>query len=73
MYIYKSVKQDIFGMARVGSTSDKYEIYVNTNDGGKFPHFHYRVIEMLKIGRSFILVFESMWQNIFSMKGRKIS
>ena len=42
MHIYKSVKQDIFGMARVGSTSDKYEIYVNTNDGGKFPHFHYR-------------------------------
>lgn len=29
-------------MARVGFTSDKYEVYVNTNDGGKIPHFHYR-------------------------------
>ena len=55
MYIYKSVKQDVFGMARVGFTPDRYEIYVNTNDSGKFPHFHYRD---LKIGISFILVFE---------------
>jgi len=29
-------------MARVGFTDDDYEIYVNTNDSGKIPHFHYR-------------------------------
>ena len=34
--------QNIEAMARVGFTSDRYEIYVNTNDGGKIPHFHYR-------------------------------
>lgn len=30
-------------MARVGFTSDSYEVYVNTDDGGKIPHFHYRL------------------------------
>lgn len=29
-------------MARVGITDDDYEVYVNTNDSGKIPHFHYR-------------------------------
>lgn len=42
MRIYKQINQDILGMARVGFTSDRFEIYVNTNDGGKIPHFHYR-------------------------------
>ena len=28
-------------MARVGY-ADGYEIFVNTNDGGKIPHFHFR-------------------------------
>ena len=27
--------QNIEGMARVGFTSDTYEVYVNTDDGGK--------------------------------------
>lgn len=35
--------QNIEGMARVGFTSDSYEVYVNTDDGGKIPHFHYRL------------------------------
>ena len=35
--------QDIEVMARVGFTSDSYEVYVNTDDGGKIPHFHYRL------------------------------
>ena len=26
---------------RVGVTDDSYLIYVNTDDGGKIPHFHY--------------------------------
>ena len=38
----KILRSDIFGMARVGYVSNKYEIYVNTNDAGSIPHFHYR-------------------------------
>ena len=34
--------EDLFEMARVGYTNDSYEIYVNTNDSGNIPHFHYR-------------------------------
>lgn len=40
--VLRSSLQNIEAMARVGYTSDRYEIYVNTNDGGKIPHFHYR-------------------------------
>lgn len=40
--VIRSSLQNIEAMARVGFTSDRYEIYVNTNDGGKIPHFHYR-------------------------------
>ena len=29
-------------MARIGYTADSYEVYVNTDDGGNIPHFHYR-------------------------------
>lgn len=42
MYLYKKPNQEVLGMARVGFTPDRYEVYVNTNDGGKIPHFHYR-------------------------------
>ena len=45
MKIYQS--QDIYGMSRVGKIStdgDTYEIYVNTDDSGKIPHFHFRCI-----------------------------
>lgn len=42
MYTYRKSKENILGMARVGFTLDRYEVYVNTNDGGKLPHFHYR-------------------------------
>lgn len=41
----KYVHQDIFGMSRVGkiqADGDTYEIYVNTDDSGKIPHFHFR-------------------------------
>lgn len=34
---------DIEGMAQVGLVDDKYEVYVNTDDGGNIPHFHYRL------------------------------
>jgi hypothetical protein len=37
--------QDIYGMSRVGTINSKgteFEIYVNTNDGGMIPHFHFR-------------------------------
>ena len=40
--VLRSSLQNIEAMARVGFTSDRYEVYVNTNDGGKIPHFHYR-------------------------------
>lgn len=30
-------------MTRAGYTSDNYEVYVNTDDGGSIPHFHYRL------------------------------
>lgn len=33
----------IEGMSRVGFTDDMYEVYVNTDDGGNIPHFHYRL------------------------------
>ena len=36
-----SDKENIYGMARVGFSGD-LEVYVNTNDGGKIPHFHLR-------------------------------
>lgn len=36
-------KNEIFGMARIGYTDGKYEVYVNTNDAGNIPHFHYRL------------------------------
>ena len=36
-------RQNIEGMARIGFTPDNYEVYVNTDDGGKIPHFHYRL------------------------------
>ena len=29
-------------MARIGFTNDSHEIYVNTDDAGNIPHFHYR-------------------------------
>ena len=37
--------QEIYGMSRVGTISNKgttYEIYVNTDDEVKLPHFHFR-------------------------------
>lgn len=37
-----SSKTDIMGMARIGHVDDKYEVYVNTDDGGSIPHFHFR-------------------------------
>lgn len=40
--VIRSSLQNIEAMARVGFTSDRYEVYVNTNDGGKIPQFHYR-------------------------------
>ena len=40
--VIRSSLQNIEAMARIGFTSDRYEVYVNTNDGGKIPHFHYR-------------------------------
>ena len=33
--------EDIYGMAQVGMI-DEYEVFVNTNDGGNIPHFHFR-------------------------------
>lgn len=33
---------DLTEMARIGFTDDMYEIYVNTDDPGNIPHFHYR-------------------------------
>lgn len=35
-------KQNLTEMARIGFTDDGFEVYVNTNDGGNKPHFHYR-------------------------------
>ena len=43
----KLVHQDIYGMSRAGkiqADGDTYEIYVNTDDSGKIPHFHFRTI-----------------------------
>lgn len=43
LQIYKDgTKKNYTEMARVGITEDNYEIYINTNDAGKIPHFHYR-------------------------------
>lgn len=43
MKILKHSYTDITGMARAGFTKDNYEVYVNTDDGGNIPHFHYRL------------------------------
>lgn len=37
----RMIRQEIVGSARVGYSGD-YEIYVNTDDAGKIPHFHIR-------------------------------
>ena len=36
-------RQNIEGMARIGFTPDNYEVYVDTDDGEKIPHFHYKL------------------------------
>lgn len=43
MKLLKHSYADITGMARAGFTKDNYEVYVNTDDGGNIPHFHYRL------------------------------
>lgn len=35
-------KHELIEMARIGFTDDGFEVYVNTDDGGNIPHFHYR-------------------------------
>lgn len=35
-------KQGLLEMARIGFTDDGFEVYINTDDGGNVPHFHYR-------------------------------
>lgn len=37
----KYVHENIYGMSRVGYSGD-LEVYVNTDDAGKIPHFHLR-------------------------------
>lgn len=34
--------KDYRDMARIGFTGDGYEVYINSDDEGKIPHFHYR-------------------------------
>lgn len=34
---------------RVGTTTDIYMIYVNSDDGGKIPHFHY--VDAISMGK----------------------
>lgn len=41
-YDKHSKHEDIYGMSRVGLINNTYEIYVNTDDTGNIPHFHYR-------------------------------
>ena len=41
MILYEEKRKILNEMARVGFTSDSYEIYVRTNDSGNIPHFHY--------------------------------
>ena len=36
------VNNNLTEMARIGFTDDMYEIYINTDDPGNIPHFHYR-------------------------------
>lgn len=35
--------QNLTEMARIGFTDDGFEVYINTDDGGNIPHFHYRL------------------------------
>ena len=44
MDIYDEIIEDINleEKARIGYTADSYEVYVNTDDSGGIPHFHYR-------------------------------
>lgn len=40
--IIESNRINLTEMARIGFTDDGFEVYVNTDDGGNIPHFHYR-------------------------------
>lgn len=40
--VIKQEKRNLTEMARIGFTDDGFEVYVNTDDGGNIPHFHYR-------------------------------
>jgi len=35
--------KNCYEMARIGITDDGYELYINSNDHGNIPHFHYRI------------------------------
>ena len=41
VHIYIARRTGIYGMARVGYV-DSFEVYVNTDDLGSIPHFHFR-------------------------------
>ena len=40
--INDNLQEPLLEMARIGFTNDSYEVYVNTDDPGDIPHFHYR-------------------------------
>lgn len=34
--------KNLLEMSRIGFTNDGFEVYINTDDEGNYPHFHYR-------------------------------
>ena len=54
----KEERHEMYEMAAVGDLG-QYEIYVNTNDGGKTPHVHYRKKDNWKEFHTCIKLLES--------------
>ena len=46
------MRQDLEGIARLGFTDDGFEVYINTEDKGDVPYFHYRTKETWKFHNS---------------------
>ena len=66
--VKRLIKSDILGMARVGYSGD-LEVYVNTNDSSKIPHFHIRNPNNWQAFHSCILIESAQYFN----HGNKVS
>lgn len=68
--------QDLEELSRIGYVGN-FEVYVNTNDSGKIPHFHYRDADNWGKFHTCICILESKYfhhgnkQDVLNSKQRK--